>query len=242
MTDTEMLKEIIENSESIVFFGGAGVSTESGIPDFRSAKGLYNQEQDDGISPEEKLHINYLTYDPEGFFQYYKSNMICTWAKPNDAHYALAELEKQGKLTAVVTQNIDGLHQMAGSEVVYELHGTVHKNYCMSCGREYPLEYVTEAQGVPYCSCGGIVRPDVVLYGEGLNSQIWYDAAEAISTADTLIVAGTSLTVYPACTLLDYFHGEHLIIINKSPTAKDGYAELLINEPVAQTLKSVVFD
>lgn len=238
MTDIELLKEIIKNSESIVFFGGAGVSTESGIPDFRSAGGLYNQEEDDGVSPEEKLHISYLSHNPEGFYKYYKRNMLCTWAKPNDAHYVLAELERQGKLTAVVTQNIDGLHQAAGSNTVYELHGTVHKNYCMTCGKEYPLEHVINSDGVPRCSCGGIVRPDVVLYGEGLNSHVWYDAAESISTCDTLIVAGTSLTVYPASTLLDYYEGENLVIINKSPTAKDGDAALVINEPVGQVLKA----
>lgn len=240
MTDIEMLKEIIENSEKIVFFGGAGVSTESGIPDFRSAGGLYNQEEEDGVSPEEKLHINYLLGNPQGFYNYYKSNMICTWAKPNDAHYALAKLEQMGKLSAVVTQNIDGLHQMAGSQTVYELHGTVHKNYCVNCGKEYPLDYVTEADGVPHCSCGGIVRPDVVMYGEGLNAKTWYDAAEAINTADTLIVAGTSLTVYPAASLIDYFEGEHLIIINKSSTSRDSEAELVIDEPVGKVLGEII--
>lgn len=240
MTDIERLKEIIDRSESIVFFGGAGVSTESGIPDFRSAGGLYNQDEDDGVSPEEKLHISYLTGNPEGFYRYYRENMICTWAKPNDAHRALARLEQMGKLTAVITQNIDGLHQMAGSQTVYELHGTVHKNYCMKCGKEYPLEHITDTSGVPRCSCGGIVRPDVVLYGEGLDSWTWYDAAEAINTAHTLIVAGTSLTVHPAAGLIDYFEGEHLIIVNKSPTPKDGDAELVINEPVGQVLGEIV--
>ena len=237
----EKLRNILQEG-NVVFFGGAGVSTESGIPDFRSASGLYNRDEDDGVSPEEKLHISYLTQNPQGFYSYYKRNMICTWAKPNYTHYALANLEKQGKLKAVITQNIDGLHQAAGSETVYELHGTVHRNYCMDCGREYPLEHIIESDSVPICSCGGVVRPDVVMYGEGLNSKIWYDAAEAISTCDTLIVAGTSLTVYPACTLIDYYEGEHLIIINKSPTPKDYMAELVINDSVGEVLKAALED
>ena len=240
MSDIELLKEIIDGSENIVFFGGAGVSTESGIPDFRGAGGLYNQEEEDGVSPEEKLHISYLLENPEGFYRYYKRNMLCTYAKPNDAHYALAELERQGKVTALITQNIDGLHQMAGSQTVYELHGTVHRNYCMDCGKEFPLEHITDTEGVPTCPCGGIVRPHVVLYGEGLSSAVWYDAAEAISTADTLIVAGTSLTVYPAASLLDYFQGEHLIIINKTPTPRDYDAELVIDEPVGKVLGEII--
>ena len=240
MTDIEMLRNIIDNSENIVFFGGAGVSTESGIPDFRGNGGLYTKESDD-VSPEEKLHISYLKANPSGFYEYYKNNMICTWAKPNDAHYMLANLEKEGKLKAVITQNIDGLHQMAGSQRVIELHGTVHKNYCMDCGTNYPLDYVLESDGVPYCEkCGGVVRPDVVMYGEGLDAKAWYEAEEAIYNCDTLIVGGTSLTVYPACTLVDNYEGEHLIIINKTPTPKDSDAELVINEPIGKTLKEAL--
>lgn len=242
MTDIEMLRHIIENSESVVFFGGAGVSTESGIPDFRGNGGLYTKESDD-ISPEEKLHISYLMSNPRGFYEYYKGNMICTWAKPNDAHFILSQLEGKGKLKAVITQNIDGLHQMAGSENVIELHGSTHRSYCVSCGKKYTLDYVLEKGDVPYCEkCGGLVRPDVVLYGEGLDGEAWQRAEDAIYNCDTLIIGGTSLTVYPACTLVDAYQGEHLIIINKTPTPKDSEAELVINEPIGQVLKEAFDD
>lgn len=244
MSDIELLREIIENSESIVFFGGAGVSTESGIPDFRGTGGLYNEDADDeGMTPEEKLHISYLVSNPKGFYEFYKSNMIFPFAEPNDAHIALARLENEGKLTMVVTQNIDGLHQRAGSENVAELHGSVLRNYCVKCGEKYDLDFIMESEGVPHCTkCGSLVRPDVVMYGEGLDTEVWYDAAEAIARCDTLIVAGTSLTVSPACDMIDYFQGEHLIIINKTPTPRDGDAELVINEPVGEVLKQAILD
>ena len=240
MTDIELLASIIENSQNIVFFGGAGVSTESGIPDFRGSGGLYTCEQEDDVSPEEKLHISYLLTNPRGFYSYYKNNMIFPYARPNDCHYALARLEKKGKLSAVITQNIDGLHQAAGSKNVIELHGTVHKNYCVQCGREHSLDYVMESISVPLCEkCGGLVRPQVTLYGEGLDPVAWTNAEEAIYSADTLIVAGTSLTVYPACTLLDAYEGEHLIIINKTPTPRDIDAELVIRENVGEVFKKI---
>lgn len=240
MEEIKRLKEIIEGSNNIVFFGGAGVSTESGIPDFRGTGGLYTNKEDDGISPEEKLHINYLVSNPKGFYSYYKNNMICTWAKPNFAHYFLADLEKAGKLKAVITQNIDGLHQMAESKTVYELHGSVHRNYCTRCKKEYSLDFILSKEGVPHCErCGETVRPDVTMYGEGLNSKTWYDAANAISECDTLIVAGTSLTVYPANTLIDYYTGDKLVIINLTPTPRDEDATLVINEPVGETFKKL---
>lgn len=241
MTDIERLREIIEKSESIVFFGGAGVSTESGIPDFRGSGGLFNEYEDDGLTPEEKLHISYLKTNPEGFFSYYKSNMIYKDAMPNDAHIFLARLEKEGKLRAVVTQNIDGLHTVAGNETVAELHGSIHRNYCMNCQKSYTLDYILDSDLVPRCEiCGGIVRPDVTLYGEGLPEEAWFLAEEAIYEADTLIVAGTSLRVYPAASLVDNFQGEHLIVINKDPTHIDSEAELVINEPIAKTLSKLL--
>lgn len=239
------LKKIIEESDNIVFFGGAGVSTESGIPDFRGTGGLYTNgtEDDEGLTPEEKIHIDYLCLNPKGFFEYYKENLIYSDAEPNDGHYALARLEEKGKLKAIVTQNIDGLHQKAGSKKVYELHGTVEKNYCSICGKSFGVDYVLESYPVPYCDeCDGIVRPDVVLYGEGLDQRVWEEAEKAIEECDTLIIAGTSLTVYPACLLVDSFKGENLIIINMSPTLKDGEAKLVINEPVGEALKYATKD
>ncbi|MBO5312520.1 MAG: NAD-dependent protein deacylase [Clostridia bacterium] len=238
MDEIELLRNIIEESESIVFFGGAGVSTESGIPDFRGASGLYNEEQDDGMSPEEKLHINYLLSNPQGFFRYYKGNMMCTWAEPNDAHMVLSELEREGKLTLVVTQNIDGLHQKAGSVNVAELHGSIYRNYCVDCGKRYSIDHIVDSDSVPRCTeCGGIVRPDVVLYGEPLSADVWYRAEESICTCDTLIVAGTSLTVAPASTLIDCFSGNHLVIINQTPTDRDDEAELVIRGSVGEVLR-----
>ena len=227
------LRRIINEAQSIVFFGGAGVSTESGIPDFRGSDGLYNQDNDEGESPEDILSSTYLSLKPREFFEYYRSNMIYEYAEPNDAHRYLAQLESEGKLSAIITQNIDGLHQMAGSKNVIELHGSVHRNYCVKCGKSYTLQHILSSDDIPRCSCGGMVRPDVVLYGEGLGSA-YCDAEDAIRDADVLIVGGTSLSVYPACTLLDAFEGEHLIIINEEPTSYDGYAELLINEPIAE--------
>lgn len=233
------LKRIIDESESIVFFGGAGVSTESGIPDFRGANGLYERDEDDGPSPEELLSEGCLRLRPRAFFDYYKSNMIYQYAEPNEAHKYLVELEKQGKLSAIVTQNIDGLHQRAGSKNVIEIHGSVHRNYCMTCGKSYTLEHILDADDIPYCTCGGIVRPDVVLYSEGLGSA-FFEAEDAIFNADTLIVGGTSLTVHPACTLIDSFQGEHLIIINQTPTPYDGYAEMIIREPIGEVFSELM--
>lgn len=245
MSDIEYLKEIIENSENIVFFGGAGVSTESGIPDFRGNYGLYNDESEEkyGEAPETILSAGYFRTNPKGFYDYYKSNMIYTYAEPNDAHYALTELEKQGKLKAIITQNIDGLHQMAGSENVIELHGSTLRNYCIGCGKEHSLSYVMESECVPLCQkCGKIVRPDVVLYGEGLPTSAFSMAEELIYEADVLIVGGTSLTVHPAASLIEAYQGEHLIIINRTPTAYDGYAEMIIREPIGKVLKEAMLE
>ena len=239
----ERLKDILLNAENVVFFGGAGVSTGSGIPDFRSASGLYNSDEDYGESPENILHVSYMNVNPQGFYEYYKRNMVYPYAEPNDAHYALAELEKLGKLKAVITQNIDGLHQKAGSKKVYELHGSVERNYCVRCGKEHTLDYVLESDGVPRCcKCGGMVRPDVVMYGEALPWDVWTDAEEAISECDVLIVGGTSLTVNPAASLVSAYEGEHLVIINLSPTSYDGLAELIIREPVEEVLGAVIGD
>lgn len=239
----ERLKDILLNAENVVFFGGAGVSTGSGIPDFRSASGLYNSDEDYGESPENILHVSYMNVNPQGFYEYYKRNMVYPYAEPNDAHYALAELEKLGKLKAVITQNIDGLHQKAGSKKVYELHGSVGRNYCVRCGKEHTLDYVLESDGVPRCcKCGGMVRPDVVMYGEALPWDVWTDAEEAISGCDVLIVGGTSLTVNPAASLVSAYEGEHLVIINLSPTSYDGLAELIIREPVEEVLGAVIGD
>lgn len=234
---TDDLKNIIDNAENIVFFGGAGVSTGSGIPDFRGSGGLYTAEDEADEAPETILSGEYLRRCPEKFFDYYKTHMIYPYAEPNDAHYALAELERCGKLTAVITQNIDGLHQAAGSRNVIELHGSVKRNYCMHCGKEYPLAHILDSDGVPRCeTCGGIVRPDVVLYGEGLDGEAFGKAEEAISEADVLIVGGTSLTVHPASSLVDMFQGEHLIIINQMPTPYDDYSEYVIREPIEDVL------
>lgn len=243
MTDIEYLKEIIENSDNIVFFGGAGVSTESGIPDFRGEGGLYDDDEEEkyGESPENILSHSYFFSNPEGFYSYYKNNMIYSYAEPNDAHIALARLEKEGKLKAVITQNIDGLHQMAGSENVIELHGSSLRNFCVGCGKEHSLSYVMESEGAPTCQeCGKIVRPDVVLYGEGLPSRAFGEAEELIYEADVLIVGGTSLTVHPASSLIESYQGEHLIIINKDPTPYDGYAELIIREPIGEVFKEIL--
>lgn len=230
----EKLKSIIENSDNIVFFGGAGVSTESGIPDFRSVDGLYNQRYD--YPPETILSHSFYTARPEEFFRFYRDKMLCLDALPNAAHRALAALEGQGKLKAVITQNIDGLHQKAGSKNVLELHGSVLRNYCESCGRFYGVEAVAESRGVPRCECGGRIKPDVVLYEEGLDSGIISRSVKAISEADVLIVGGTSLSVYPAAGLIDYFRGRTLVLINKTPTPADSRAALVIREPIGEAL------
>lgn len=221
------LQEIIDDSEKIVFFGGAGVSTESGIPDFRSVDGLYNQKYD--YPPETIISHSFFVRYPEEFYRFYRDKMIFPDAKPNDAHKKLAELEKCGKLSAVVTQNIDGLHQMAGSKNVIELHGSVHRNYCTKCGKFYPLSAITESAGVPKCSCGGTIKPDVVLYEESLKTEDIERAVSEISAADTLIIGGTSLVVYPAAGLVRYFKGKHLAVINKSEINANN-AELVIND------------
>jgi NAD-dependent deacetylase len=243
----ESLSDIIKNSKSIVFFGGAGVSTESGIPDFRSEAGLYKAQQEYGRSPETLISHSAFMAEPELFFSYYKNNLIFPDARPNAAHRALARLEEEGKLKAVVTQNIDGLHQAAGSRAVHELHGSVHRNYCLSCGANFGLDYILDdahcvdrdgrQTAVPYCDvCGGMVRPDVVLYEEPLNEATVQAAVHAIAAADTLIVGGTSLVVYPAAGYLGYFGGRRLVLINKSETGYDSKADLVIHEPIGEVL------
>lgn len=237
MSKYDEIKRIIDEAESVVFFGGAGVSTESGIPDFRGSGGLYTDEDSYGAAPEEILSGAYLLSLPEAFFRYYKGNMLYPYAEPNGAHLALAGLEESGKLTAVITQNIDGLHQAAGSKNVIELHGSVHRNYCTRCGREYSLDYVLDSEGAPRCtSCGSVVRPDVVLYGESLDNAAFAAAEDAIASADVMIVGGTSLTVHPAASLVEEFDGEHLIIINKTPTPYDEYAEYVIRDSISDVL------
>jgi NAD-dependent deacetylase len=236
----DKLKEIVSNSNNIVFFGGAGVSTESNIPDFRSANGLYNETTKSSYSPEEMLSHSFFINHTEDFYNFYKSKMIYRDAKPNDAHISLAKLEQRGKLKAIITQNIDGLHQLAGSKEVLELHGSVHRNYCMSCGKFHSIEAIISSNGIPRCSeCNGILKPDVVLYEEGLNSNVIEKAIDYISKSEVLIVGGTSLTVYPASGLIRYFAGKHLILINKSVTQYDNLAEIVINANIGETLKNI---
>lgn len=230
------LQEIIDDSKRIVFFGGAGVSTESGIPDFRSVDGLYNQKYK--YPPEMIISHSFFERNPEEFYRFYRDRMIFPDAKPNSAHIKLAEWEKRGILSAVVTQNIDGLHQLAGSKNVIELHGSVHRNYCTKCGKFYPLSAVTESDGVPRCECGGTIKPDVVLYEESLKSEDIENAVSEIASADTLIIGGTSLVVYPAAGLVRYFNGKHLVVINKSEI-NAGNAELVINDSIGKVLGSV---
>lgn len=233
----EKLQEIVDRYDNLVFFGGAGVSTESGIPDFRSVDGLYNQKYD--FPPETILSHTFFMRRPEEFYKFYRDKMLCDTAKPNGAHLKLAELEKADKLKAVITQNIDNLHQMAGSRRVMELHGSVYRNYCMKCGKFYDFSYIKNSTGVPHCECGGIVKPDVVLYEEGLDQQTLTDSVRAISQAQVLIIGGTSLAVYPAASLIDYFRGECLIVINKAPTPRDRSADLLIKEPIGQVFSQI---
>ena len=231
------LQELIDESSRIVFFGGAGVSTESGIPDFRGVDGLYNQKY--AFPPEEILSASFFRRRPEEFYRFYRDKLIVGNARPNAAHLYLAELEKRGKLRAVVTQNIDGLHQAAGSKNVLELHGTLLKNYCVRCGKRYDADYVQKATDVPRCSCGGIVRPDIVLYEESLDSDVLTRAVTEISRADMLIIGGTSLAVYPAAGLVRYFGGRHLVLINKSPTSMDGMAELVIADRIGEVFSQL---
>lgn len=235
------LAKILKESDNIVFFGGAGVSTASNIPDFRSSDGLYSKKLNKHFTPEQAVSHSFLMKYPEEFFDFYKENLIYEDAKPNDCHIALAKLEKIGKLKAVVTQNIDGLHQMAGSKIVYELHGTVHKNYCTKCNTRYQVDYVMAAKGIPTCEkCGSMVRPDVVLYEEGLDDRVVAGAIKAIQQADTLIIGGTSLIVYPAAGLINYFQGRNLIQINKTKTSADRRADLCINDDIAMVMREVL--
>ncbi len=235
------LSKILKESNSIVFFGGAGVSTASGIPDFRSANGLYSMKYKRNLSPEELVSHTFFVKDTEMFYEFYKEHLVYPNAQPNDCHRALAKLEEMGKLKAVVTQNIDGLHQAAGSKTVYELHGSVLRNYCMSCHEFYDGEYVRNAEGIPKCSkCGGTIKPDVVLYEEGLDDDTVSGAVEAIMHADTLIVGGTSLVVYPAAGLLRYFSGDNLVLINKTETSADKNADLVIHDDIAKVMREAV--
>ena len=236
---TEMLQKIVDESKHMVFFGGAGVSTDSGIPDFRSTDGLYNQKYD--YPPETILSHTFFERKPDVFFKFYRDKILsCSLsAKPNAAHKKLFELEQAGKLSAVVTQNIDGLHYAAGSRQVFELHGSIHRNFCERCGKFYDARFMMNSQGVPKCECGGSIKPDVVLYEEALDDSTVTGAVKAISEADTLIIAGTSMTVYPAAGLVRYFSGKHLVVINMSPTSADSSAELLINGRVGEILSKV---
>lgn len=228
------LKELVDGSDNIVFFGGAGVSTESGIPDFRSTDGLYHQQWD--YPPEVILSHTFFESNPEAFFRFYRAKMLAPDARPNDAHRKLAQWEQEGKLKAVITQNIDGLHQAAGSKNVLELHGSVHRNHCQRCGKFYPLDTLLHSEGIPKCTCGGTIKPDVVLYEESLDQDVLNAAVHFISQADMLIIGGTSLNVWPAAGLINYYHGHKLVLINKSPVARDLAADLVISAPIGETL------
>lgn len=235
MNELDTLKSWVENSTNIVFFGGAGVSTESNVPDFRSEDGLYNLKYK--YPPETIISHSFYLRDTEEFFRFYKDRMLYPEAKPNPAHLALAKLEQEGKLRAVITQNIDGLHQAAGSKEVLEVHGSVHRNYCTRCGKFYTMEDVIAKEGVPHCDCGGVIKPDVVLYEESLDSDVISKALRYINQADVLIIGGTSLTVYPAAGFVDYYRGNKLVLINKSATPMDKKADLVINQPIGQVMK-----
>ena len=235
--ELEKLNSIIQESNNIVFFGGAGVSTESGIPDFRSVDGLYNQKYD--YPPETILSHTFYRRHTDEFYRFYRDKMLCLDAKPNAAHLKLAEWEKEGKLKAVITQNIDGLHQAAGSKVVLELHGSVLRNYCETCGKFYDAEYILNTEGVPSCSCGGSIKPDVVLYEEGLDQKTLQDAVHYISEADVLIIGGTSLAVYPAAGLIDYYRGNKLVLINKTPTPRDSTADLVVQGSIGEIFSAL---
>ncbi len=234
----EQLYSWIQESNNIVFFGGAGVSTESGIPDFRSVDGLYNQQYD--YPPETIISHSFYRRNPEEFYRFYKNKMLFPEAKPNAAHLALAKLEEQGKVHAVITQNIDGLHQTAGSREVLELHGSVHRNYCTRCGKAFDLAAILGMKGVPYCECGGIIKPDVVLYEESLDQTTLQKAIHYIQNAELLIIGGTSLTVYPAAGLINYYRGKKLVLINKTVTPMDSQADLVINAPIGETFAGLL--
>lgn len=237
MDSVSQLKEMIEGSSNIVFFGGAGVSTESGIPDFRSTDGLYHQQYD--YPPETILSHTFFMRNTEEFYRFYRNKMLVLDAQPNKAHLKLAQLEAEGKLKAVITQNIDGLHQKAGSSEVLELHGSVHRNYCMKCHKFYDAGYMLESQGVPKCECGGTIKPDVVLYEEGLDNTTLSKAVRYISEADMLIIGGTSLVVYPAAGLVDYYQGDKLVVINKTVTPQDKYANLVVQGSIGEILGQI---
>lgn len=233
----EQLKRIMRETDNVVFFGGAGVSTESGIPDFRSVDGLYNQKYD--YPPETILSHTFYRSHTEEFYRFYRDKMLCLTAKPNAAHLKLAQWEKEGKLTAVVTQNIDGLHQAAGSRNVFELHGSVHRNYCEKCHKFYDAEYILHSEGVPRCECGGSIKPDVVLYEEGLDNETISGAVDCISRADVLIVGGTSLAVYPAAGLIDYYRGNKLVLVNKTATPRDSMADLVVQGSIGEIFSQI---
>lgn len=237
MDAIKTLGDWIKESDNVVFFGGAGVSTESGIPDFRSVDGLYHQEY--AYPPETILSHSFFMYHTEEFYRFYKKKMLALDALPNMAHKKLAQWEKQGHVKAVITQNIDGLHQMAGSKEVMELHGSVHRNYCMKCHKFFDARYMLEAEGVPTCECGGTIKPDVVLYEEGLDSEILSKSIDYITKADVLIIGGTSLVVYPAAGLIDYFRGKHLVVLNKSVTSRDKNADLVIQDSIGKVFGEI---
>lgn len=233
----QQLRELAESAESIVFFGGAGVSTESGIPDFRSTGGLYHQQWK--YPPEVILSHTFYESNPEEFFRFYRAKLLAPDAKPNPAHFKLAQWEREGRLKAVITQNIDGLHQAAGSRRVLELHGSVHRNYCDSCGKFYDLSHLLHTSGVPRCTCGGIIKPDVVLYEEELNQQVLAAALHAIAEADMLIIGGTSLNVYPAAGLINDYRGDKLVLLNRTPVARDLSADLVLTDPIGEVLSQL---
>lgn len=237
MEEIKTLNQWVKESDNIVFFGGAGVSTESGIPDFRSVDGLYNQKY--AYPPETILSHSFYRQKPKEFYDFYRDKMLCLEARPNKAHLKLAELEKSGKLKAVITQNIDGLHQAAGSRVVYELHGSVLRNYCMKCGKFYDVQKIVDSKDVPICQCGGVIKPDVVLYEEGLDNETIQNAVDAIAKADMLIIGGTSLAVYPAASLIDYYRGNRLVLINKTVTPKDSMADLVIHDSLGKVFEEI---
>ena len=237
--ENTQLSDWINASPRTVFFGGAGVSTESGIPDFRSENGIFKALEKYGRSPETLLSHTYFSLRPDVFFEYYRENLLVTDAEPNPAHLALAHLEQTGKLSAVITQNIDGLHQKAGSKNVLELHGSIYRNYCLKCGKKFGIERIQESEGIPRCSCGGIIRPDVVLYEENLPEGVFEKAIEEVRNASLLIIGGTSLAVYPAAGLLQYFRGSHLVLINKSETPYDSMADLVIREPIGKVFSEM---
>ena len=237
MTQVEQLQQLVNQSRRMVAFTGAGCSTESGVPDFRSVDGLYRQTWN--YPPEEILSHEFFLQHPEEFYRFYRAKMLFPHAQPNPAHRKLAQLEAAGRLSAVITQNIDGLHQQAGSKRVLELHGSVHRNFCMDCGKPYPLDAILETEGLPRCSCGGLIKPDVVLYGECLDDRVLDQSIRELERADLLLVGGTSLSVYPAAGLLRYFRGSHLVLINKTPTDRDRDAQLVIPQPIGQVLEQL---